>query len=270
MTKKKAAITIILIIAIAIATIAILVLGSNQFAKTGNISVPLKSAAEKIAREAEKQKAKEARVKRLEKQKVSEAKSKTKKLNIDITEDFHDEFVHGDKGPEFQKYIMLHDTESSADASTVVQSWLGQGKGIASHFIVNKDGTIVQCVPMDKIAHHAGFGNVGHNEEYGVTDESRDDKVGTESIGEKYPDYGMNSYSIGIEIVHVGGGDEYPEAQLEALDKLIAYIDEHYGTESRIIDHKMWRTTNSDTSPEFGTYLNNYKSNRSHKGEKEN
>ena len=74
----------------------------------------------------------------------------------------------------------------------------------------------------------------------------------------------MNSYSIGIEMVHVGGSGDYPEAQLEALDGLIAYIDTYYGFESEIIDHKAWRTGNSDTSPEFAEYLANYQDHRTH------
>ena len=76
----------------------------------------------------------------------------------------------------------------------------------------------------------------------------------------------MNSYSVGIELVHVGGQGGYPEAQLEALDRLIALIDAHYGFESEIIDHKAWRSGNSDTSPEFAVYLKNYQSSRTHDG----
>lgn len=55
-----------------------------------------------------------------------------------------------------------------------------------------------------------------------------------------------------------------PEAQLEAIDGLIAYIDAYYGSESTIIDHKMWRSGNSDTSAEFATYLANYRDHRTH------
>lgn len=65
-------------------------------------------------------------------------------------------------------------------------------------------------------------------------------------------------------MVHVGGSGDYPEAQLEALDGLIAYIDAYYGFESEIIDHKAWRTGNSDTSPEFAEYLANYQDHRTH------
>ena len=76
----------------------------------------------------------------------------------------------------------------------------------------------------------------------------------------------MNSYSVGIEMVHVGGSGDYPQAQLQALDDLIAYIDAYYGFESVIIDHKAWRTGNSDTSEEFAGYLRNYQEARTHDG----
>lgn len=182
---------------------------------------------------------------------------------LDIVEDMRPAFDHGEKGREFQRYIVLHDTESEADAASIVEYWDQAGAGVAAHFIVNRDGSIVQCVPLDRIAHHAGFGDTGHNELYGVMDESRDDKVGTVPIGSDMADYGMNSYSVGIEMAHVGGQD-YPEAQLEAVDALIAYVNSYYGFESRIIDHKGWRTGNSDTSPEFAAYLANYQAKGTH------
>ena len=186
------------------------------------------------------------------------------RTRLNITEDYRSSFVHGDKGAEYQKYIVLHDTEGDADGESVVNFWDGNGAGIAAHFVVNKDGSIVQCVDMDAIAHHAGVGDTGNNARYGVSDESRDDKVGTKAIGNGFADYGMNSFSIGIEMVHVGGSGDYPAAQLEALDALIAYIDAYYGNESQIIDHKAWRSGNSDTSPEFATYLENYQNRRKH------
>lgn len=200
---------------------------------------------------------------------TAEAKSQqsveTKIQNLNLTKDIRASFDHGFKGSEFQKYIVLHDTEGEGSASGVVDWWDNNGAGVAAHFVINKDGSIVQCVDLDRITHHAGYGDTGHNQKYGTTDESRDDKVGTQSIGSWASDYGMNSYSIGIEMVHVGGSGDYPQAQLEALDNLIAYIDAHYGFESEIIDHKAWRSGNSDTSPEFARYLANYQDHRSYK-----
>lgn len=188
------------------------------------------------------------------------------RAKLNISEDYRSSFDHGDKGPEYQKYIVLHDTEGDSSASSVIDWWDGNGKAVAAHFVVNKDGSIVQCASLDSITHHAGYGDSGHNELYGVADESRDDKVGTTPIGDWASDYGMNSYSIGIEMVHVGGSGGYPAAQLEALDGLISYIDAFYGFESEIIDHKAWRTGNSDTSAEFAEYLANYKAARTHDG----
>ena len=194
-------------------------------------------------------------------------KEQAKKLfkKLGIKQDFRKEFVHGDKPAKYQKYIVLHDTEGDGSAEGVIDYWDGSDAGVAAHFVVNKDGSIVQCVKLDKITHHAGFGDTGHNKKYGVEDESRDDKEGTVEIGSDFADYGMNSYSIGIEMVHVGGSGDYPKKQLEALDGLIAYIDTYYGKESKIIDHKAWRSGNSDTSEEFADYLKNYQDHRSHK-----
>ena len=182
----------------------------------------------------------------------------------DITEDYRKSFVHGEKPAEYQRYIVLHDTEGSDGAANVIDWWDSNGNLVAAHFIVNKDGSIWQCVPLDKIAHHAGFGDTGHNVEFGTNNEARDDKKGTTPIGEDYADYGMNSYSVGIEMVHQGGEGDYPKAQLEAVDGLIAYIDAYYGFESQIIDHKAWRSGNSDTSEEFAKYLKSYQRKRTH------
>ena len=199
-----------------------------------------------------------------EEAKEAEPTAEDLRAQLALTEDYRAGFDHGEKGAEYQKYIMLHDTEGTGDAASVISWWDSNGAGVAAHFVVNTDGTMMQCVPLDRIAHHAGFGDTGHNELFGVTDESRDDKIGTTEIGSWASDYGMNSYSIGIEMVHVGGSGDYPAEQLEAVDKLIAYIDAYYGFESSIIDHKEWRSGNSDTSPEFATYLANYKDHRTH------
>ena len=184
--------------------------------------------------------------------------------SLNLASDFRASFDHGYKGAEYQKYIVLHDTEGEGDAYSVINYWDGNGAGVAAHFVVNKDGSVVQCVPLDRITHHAGFGDTGHNAAYGVEDESRDDKVGTVPIGDWAADYGMNSYSVGIEMVHTSGSGYYPEEQLAAVDAVIAYIDSYFGFPSTIIDHKAWRSGNSDTSPEFAGYLANYQDHRTH------
>lgn len=188
---------------------------------------------------------------------------------LDLAERMYDDLDHGPKPADCQRYVVLHDTEGGGEPEDVIDWWESNGNLVAAHFVVDKDGHVAQCVPVDRIAHHAGFGDAGHNERFGVTDESRDDRRGTSPIGPEHPDYGMNSYSIGIEMVHVGGEGDYPASQLEAVDALLAWLDALYAEKGledagQIIDHKTWRTGNSDTSAEFAGYLANYRDRRTH------
>ena len=176
---------------------------------------------------------------------VEEARSR-----LVLREKYYEDLQHGDKGADYQKYIVLHDTEGDGPAEGILSYWEGNGNLVAAHFIVEKDGSILQCVPMDQIAHHAGWGSGNANERFGITEDGRDDLRGR-APSSTYTDYGMNAWSIGIEMVHVGG-ETYPEAQLEAVDNLIAYIDAYYGGNGgTIIDHKMWRAipTRTPSSP---------------------
>lgn len=196
-------------------------------------------------------------------------KSNTASINLNAKKMNNSSFNHGTKTKENQKYIMLHDTEVDASPENIVNSWANSKNGVAAHFVVGRDGSIVQAVELDVITHHAGFGGPGnYDSKFGVGNNDKkgngDDLVGQNSgQWNGYTSYGMNSYSIGIEMVHVGGQD-YPEVQLNAVDKVIAYIDSYYGKKSTIIDHKDWRPSNSDTDSKFATYLSNYKSSRHH------
>lgn len=187
---------------------------------------------------------------------------------LDVAQDFRDEFDHGPKDAEHQRYIVLHDTEGTSAPEDTVAWWASNGNLVAAHFVVGVDGHIVQCVPLDRIAHHAGFGDTGHNDAFGIVEDGRDDRLGTVPIGASYADYALNAWSIGIEMVHVGGSGDYPAAQLEAVDALIAYLDASYAEQgvnpSMITDHKAWRSHNSDTSAEFAGYLANYQDHRTH------
>ena len=171
--------------------------------------------------------------------------------------------AHGKKTAKYQKYIVLHDTEGNGSPKSFADYFSSTGTYVAAHFVVSRNGEVGQIVDMDQIAHHAGYGNKGHDKKYGVKSDGRDDMRGTKSIGSSCPDYGMNSFSIGIEMEHIHG-QNYTKAQLKSLDRLIAYIDAYYGFESKIIDHKAWRAGNSDTDSTFKTYLANYKRYRTH------
>jgi hypothetical protein len=197
---------------------------------------------------------------------------------LDLTVDIHKSLEHGPKPAADQLYVVLHDTESSGSAQAVVDGWAataGTRAGIAAHFVIGRDGQIVQAVALDQIAHHIGAGNKGMDAKYGVKyDAKRDDGMSQTERNEVrmgYTSTGMNDYSIGIELVHNGQAD-YPKAQLESLDKLIAYLDAYYkasgapdGNAGRIIQHKDWRTSNPDCSAAFQGYLKHYKERRSYR-----
>jgi N-acetylmuramoyl-L-alanine amidase len=85
---------------------------------------------------------------------------------------------------------------------------------VSAHFVVDKDGTIIQMVPLTKRAWHAGVSSFD-----GV--------------------YGVNDYSIGIEMTNMNNGkDPYPEAQYLAVARLIHNIRRHYNIpNNRIVSH---------------------------------
>ena len=77
------------------------------------------------------------------------------------------------------RWIVLHDTASRTDKGNVVNYFASPSCKVSAHFVVERDGTITQMVPLNRRAYHAG---VSHWK--GVS--------------------GLNSCSIGIEIVNPG------------------------------------------------------------------
>ena len=84
-------------------------------------------------------------------------------------------------------YVVIHYTEGfSADSS--VSGWKTKGDGILAHVVIDRDGTIYQCRPFNRICFHAG----GHG--MAIWQDPR--------TGKTYD--GANSVSIGIEIANTG------------------------------------------------------------------
>ena len=116
------------------------------------------------------------------------------------------EFGHGEMPNNTVKYITIRDTESGVDnASAIIQARIADGKGIAPHFIIDKQGKIYQCVAMGQ---HGG----------------------------RPGDAEKVSYDIDLVREQVDGS--YPQTQMNALDKLISYIDDYLGFEPEIVDRK--------------------------------
>ena len=105
--------------------------------------------------------------------------------------------------------IVLHYTATSTLESAVrILTTPNTPKPVSSHYVVGVDGEVVQLVPEDRRAQHAGISYWR-----GETD--------------------LNSASIGIEIVNMGpdaNGNHppFPDAQIEAVCRLCHDIQEHY------------------------------------------
>jgi N-acetylmuramoyl-L-alanine amidase len=102
---------------------------------------------------------------------------------------------------------------------------------VSAHYVVGKDGVIVQCVPDTEAAWHAGKS----------TYEGRSN---------------VNAFSIGIEICNLGDHkDEYPAAEYAALGKLMAYLmTTHHVGWNRVTRHRDVATPlgrKDDTSNNF-------------------
>ena len=108
--------------------------------------------------------------------------------------------------------IVLHDTAGESAESAL--RWFEDPRSrVSAHLVIDRDGTITQCVPFDRRAWHAGAG-VLHGE------------------GD------VNGYSIGIELVD-RSDDPYPEAQLARLAEVTAELVRTYRIPlNRIVGHQ--------------------------------
>jgi len=137
-------------------------------------------------------------------------------------------------------YIVLHHTGGD-NAISALEHWSNPNTQASAHYLVDKDGGIIYCVPEGKAAWHAGC------------------KEGEE--GCLIPN--MNSISIGIEIVNTGKcktkdekegceepEDPYPQKQIEAVNNLVNYLIEKYNIdpEKNIIGHGCV-TSNKEDEP---------------------
>jgi N-acetylmuramoyl-L-alanine amidase len=109
--------------------------------------------------------------------------------------------------------IVLHATVEPTTEGTM-GIFLDPARRVSAHFVVGRDGRVVQMVPVEKRAWHAGPSVL-------------------EGVGS------VNDYSVGIEIVNLNDGkDPYTPEQMEAVAGLIRFVRSHYTIpDSRIVSH---------------------------------
>lgn len=171
--------------------------------------------------------------------------AKTKKPKGMTVKVLH-QMEHGYKSPYYQRCIVMHDTEEHRSFDAWGSDWVARG-GVGTQFMVDRKGRIRQYASMNQICWHAG----------GATYERLDTKFNVVRY-KSGAGSAMNQCSIGIEMDHVPGED-YTKKQLDAVDRLIAYIDAYYGYACTILQHKDYRLINTDCSKEFKPYLKHLK-----------
>ncbi len=109
--------------------------------------------------------------------------------------------------------IVLHATVEPSTEGTI-NIFLDPVRQVSAHFVVGKDGRVVQMVPIEKRGWHAGL-----------------------SVLESAPK--VNDFSVGIEMVNLNDGkDPFPQEQMAAVAGIIRFIRSRYSVlDSRIVSH---------------------------------
>lgn len=122
-------------------------------------------------------------------------------------------------------HIVLHFSSNAAiaperpyDAKEVRETFMEYG--VSAHYLIGREGQVYQWVPEDRVAYHAGKGDLT-----------------------EFPQYidKLNHYSIGIEILAIGTEEEMSPMMSSDIYKmiepsLIGYTDEQYEAIDQLID----------------------------------
>ena len=124
--------------------------------------------------------------------------------------------------------IVIHATASLSFDNSL--SWmLNKASQVSCHYLIGKDGKIVQLVPDALKAYHAGISSW----------DGRSD---------------LNRFSIGIELVNLNDkADEYPKEQMASLSLLVADLMRKYAILPRnVVGHNMIAPLRkTDPGPKF-------------------
>lgn len=111
--------------------------------------------------------------------------------------------------------VVLHATVTET-ADDAIRIFLNPFSKVSAHFIVERDGTVTQMVPVGRRAWHAGTSRLGRRAN-------------------------VNDYSVGIEIVNRNDGQQpYTDRQYKAVAEIIRRLRTERGCRippARIVSH---------------------------------
>lgn len=98
--------------------------------------------------------------------------------------------------------IIIHSTGGSYGGA--LATLRNPAAAVSAHFLIGRDGKTVQLIPLDLTAWHAGK-------------------------AEWHGRHDVNNLSVGIELEHIDGKQDWPDAQITALGVIIARLRGIYG-----------------------------------------
>ena len=123
-------------------------------------------------------------------------------------------------------YVMIHHTAQDSLGQTV-KTFHSAKAGVSSHYVIGRNGKIVQMVNDLYRGHHAGAGRWGN-------------------------DTDLNSSSIGIELDNNGTTDPWTDVQIDALIQLLSYLKQTYKIpQANFIGHMDYAPTRKNDPSRF-------------------
>lgn len=151
-----------------------------------------------------------------------------------------------------RRFLVCHCTEGWADAIEVMKS-----RGVSCHFTIQRDGEIIQSVPCNFVAYHAGASKWRDPNTGILYDGLNSCSIGIEFANimdlerEKYPSTMGDLAGKPIPRVHIGGKDYevYPEAQIAAGEALSKALVEKYHLDDITVHMAISPGRKSDPGP---------------------
>lgn len=144
--------------------------------------------------------------------------------SLPVVEDLLPVEEYSDPRQEAITHIVVHFMSAVRDHPENPYDWPANRQifldaGVSSHYVIERDGTIRRLIPEERVAWHAGKGSWLGDERY--TDR-------------------MNQYSVGIELLGIGTGEEMaaymtPEEYAQLPQELLGFTDEQYASLQALI-----------------------------------
>jgi N-acetyl-anhydromuramyl-L-alanine amidase AmpD len=149
----------------------------------------------------------------------------------------------------------------SHDVTDVAKLFARESRGASAHFVIGRDGSLVQCVALDDTAWHAGGGALP-DEGVGPLERPRSRLVNRRSIGIELCNAGWAADRIGVpreyirEAIHPANArrrkvqrwEVFRDAQYEVLDELLAMIRPHFVVDREVFVVGHEDVVNRDTT----------------------